>query len=350
MMPVRPLVFLIFAFAILAALPATAQISLPPTAGQLLLRLNPSNPEPGSNVRVTLSSLSFDLSEAGIAWYVDEQIVAGGRGVTAADVRVGASGEATHVAAYVVANGAAIGSAEVYIRPAEVDILWESDAYTPLLYPGKKLASSGSTIRVEAIARLRDAAGTAVRRGDIIYTWHRNGALIKSASGRGKSSASFPAPQLFGTDTIAVEASTLDGTMSAGAIIRIPSIDSSVVLYQDHPLFGVLYNSALSRSATFPDVEITLAAVPYFAPNIFSPRDGVLTYEWRVNGTSVPTDATHPDRLTINAENSSGRARLELLVSHLTDIVMSAGGRWDILLNSGLGGTGVDPFAPKTSI
>lgn len=349
-MALRPLVLTLFVVALTCAPHASAQIVFPPTAGPLLLRLNRDYPEPGAVVRVTLSSLTFNLSEADIAWYVDDQFLAADRGLTEVDVSLAAGGAATHIAAYAVAGGEAIGSADVYIRPAEMDLLWEADSFTPPLYRGKKLASSGSTIHAEARARLKNPDGGAIEARNIVYTWHRNGTLIHSASGRGKTSATFPSPQLFDTDTISVEVVSLDGSVGASASARIPSIDSLVVLYQDHPLFGVLYNAALHSSMTFPDTEVTFAAIPYFAPNIFGPSDRALTYAWRVNGASVPSSLARPDQLTINAENSSGRARVDLEISHLFDIVMSAGGRWDILLNAGLGGTGGDPFTPKTSL
>lgn len=340
----------LFALAITFALPASAQMSLSPFAGQLLLRINPSNPEPNSHVSVTLSSLAFDLSEADIAWYVNEKRIAEDQGLTEVDVVVGAPGSITHVAAYVTENGTSIGSADVYLNPAEVDILWESDSFTPPLYKGKKLASPGSSIRAEAHALLRDAKGNEVESKNIVYTWRRNNALVESVSGRGKFTAIFPAPLLFDTDMISVEAVSIDSTSRAENSTRIPSVDPFVILYQDHPLFGIQFNAGHGRSATLPDVEATFAAIPYFAPDISAATDEALIYEWRVNGASVPADPAAPDRLTVNAANSSGLASIELSVSHLTDIFMSAKGRWDILLNAGLGGTGSDPFAPETSL
>ncbi len=349
-MALRSFVFVMFALALMVALPANAQINLPPTTGPLLLRISPSNPEPGSLVRITLSSLTYDLSQSDIAWYADDRLVAQGPGLITTDVTLGASGTATHVVTHVTENDTNIGSAEVYLNPAEIDLLWESDSYTPPLYKGKKLASPGSTIHAEAYARLRDVDGNLIQPKDLIYAWRRNDTPVKSASGRGKFQAAFPAPLLFDTDTISVEAVSQDGIARAESSARIPSVDPFVLLYQDHPLFGILFNAGLGRSTTLPDVEAAFAAIPYFAPKISNPDDRVLVYEWRVNGVVIPADPASPHRLTINAENSSGLARIELLVSHLADIFMSAKGRWDILLNAGLGGTGIDPFAPNTSL
>ena len=339
----------VFTAALALAAQVSAQIGLP--AATLLLRINPSSPELRELVEVTLTSHTLDLTNTRILWYVDEKIVEDGVGLVSIRTNVGTGRTTTHVIAAVMDGSEIAAQTDAYIQPAEVDLLWESDSFVPPLYQGKRLASPNSVVYAEAHARLTDGAGTIIPPARLTYTWRKNGAVVTGASGQGKFKASFPAPLLFGTDTITVLAASFDGRVQAEKSISIPSVDPVAILYQDHPLFGVLYHAALARSSTLPDSEITIAGIPLFASGIHTPSDSSLQYQWRVNGKTITADPKTPHRLTINADNSSGLANIELTISSLTDIILHATGRWSMLLNAGFGSTGANnPFAPDTSI
>lgn len=331
-----------FALLLLFAAPVYAQYILPPSADPILFKLSPSNPEPGSIVHIFANSLTFDLKKTHVTWYVNDALLLEGDGLTEVDVTLGSTGSATHVIALAEKDGETLASAEVFMRPAEVDLLWEANSYVPPFYKGKHLASPNSVVRAEAYARLRDQEGNLILPSEIEYTWHRNGALLASQSGRGKSYASFPAPLLFGSDTISVEVTSIDESVSASATTIIPSVDPFVVLYQEHPLFGIFYHAAVARAAFLPDVEATFVAIPYFASSITSHSDARLLYAWRVNDRPITVDGAEPHRLTINAENSTGEAHVEVAVSHLTNYFMDARGAWDIAFDRIPGG---DPFS-----
>jgi hypothetical protein len=216
--------------------------------------------------------------------------------------------------------------------------MWESTSFVPPFYKGRRLPSSGSSVRVEAIPQLLRLNGALIPSRDIVFTWSKNGNVIPSASGRGKSTATFSGPELFGTDRISVEAVSVDSELVAAAELLIPSTSPFVLLYQDHPLFGRLYHRAIVADATLPDAEASFLAVPYFA-GISDERDSRLTYAWRVNRVPIKEDEKNPARLTINAENSDGSARVELVIQHSNDLTMNARGLWRLLFNGNLGGT-----------
>jgi hypothetical protein len=275
------------------------------------------------------------LDRAAIAWYVNGTLVAEGEGVKTALAETGALGTRTVVTVEATIDGALLTATRA-ITPAEVDVLWEGTSYTPPLYKGRTLATFGSGVRVEALPRLVRLDGTSVPARDIVFSWRKNGVVLTDVSGRGKSSLVLGGPELFGADTISVEAASLDQTLIASAETIVPSTNPFVLLYEDHPLFGVTYHRALDPETTFSDVEATLVAAPYFAA-VRSPNDPRLSYEWRVNGATISPDEKEPSRITINAGNSDGRARLELSVTHALDFLMDAKGLWRLVFGKSLG-------------
>lgn len=329
----------------LLALPADAQILsvFSEARDRLTIDVTPEFPGAGETIFFTVRGLSTDLDRADIAWYVDNRLIATGSGVISANATLGPLGSRARISVSVTSEEGSVLEAERTLRPAEVDLLWEGNSYVPPFYAGKRLASPDGTVRAEAIPRLRRENGTSVADTDIIYTWRRNDGIVAEASGRGKSSALFSSPELFGNDTIEVEAASLDGSLIARSSVRIPSIDPFVMLYVDHPLFGMLYHASVGASQTLSDIEATFAAVPYFAP-VDSPNDSRLAYAWRVNGDPIAADPKDPSRLTMNAKGSNGEARVELSLTHATSYIMRATGVWNIVLNSGLGGAGIDLF------
>ncbi len=333
-----------FFFTLLLLLPTLSHAQL---QDRLTIEMQPAFPESFTPLSLNVRSISLDLSRAKISWYVNNALILEGEGETSASATTGALGTKTTITVEAAGEDGEFLSATRTIRPAEVDLVWESDSYVPPFYRGKRLASSGSTVFVEAIPQLVNANGALVPNRDIIYTWRKNDSVVTSVSGRGKSSATFQGPELFGTDTISVEAATVDGTMIAASTILIQSTEPFLSLYENHPLFGILFHRAIPEELDFSDSEVTLVAAPYFA-GARSADDSRLSYAWRVNRAIIAADKERPSHITLSADGSDGVARVELSVTHATDYVMDARGLWRLVLNGGLGSTANDLFgAPQ---
>ena len=343
-MQVRSTLFLLLILAF-AALPVRAQVTAPNTDGRIVISMTPESPLPGVYVRLSAASATIDLQKSDVTWYADTAVIAQGTGVTEAAVSAGPAGGVVDIVVIALAADGTTASGEAFIRPTEVGIIWESDSYTPPFYRGRALPSAGTRVRAQAIARFKLPGGGPVPESDITYTWRRNGSVIATASGRGRSFAVFPAPTLFGTDAIEVEAVSADGTLSGKARVNIPSVEPVLVLYEDHPVFGIFYHKAFGQTTTVKDAEVTFAAIPYFA-EAGSPDDPQLVYGWRVNGQSVAADYARPSEITINSDKSNGTAALALSLTRLRNWYMKAEGEWNLLFpNAGGGGSAaVDPF------
>ena len=353
-MKVRSRICLILVVMIFSAHGAYAQSTYPSDVGSLsrgaqaggvTIAISPEHPTPGSFVHLLAASFSADLDRSDIVWLANNKAMAQGPGLKEADVVAGPLGSATDIT--VIANGqnGNVASGEVHIRPTELDLLWESDSYVHPFYRGRTVPSAGTSLRLQAIPRFKLPGGQQMPERDLIFTWRRNGSVVQSASGRGRSSAILPSPVLFGTDTITVNAESLDGSLSGEASVQIPSTEPILELYMDHPLLGVMYHQALLPQTSIADSEMTFVAVPYFA-QIQNPDDPRLAYVWRVNGNDIETDLTRPSELTINADKSNGLALIELALGHTGNLLMRSGGKWGVLFSSG--GGNADPFGAAT--
>jgi len=337
----------LFFLLVLLAFPASlihAQIATPGGDGRIVISMTPENPLPGGYVHLSAASPLADLGQSDVTWYADQKLIAQGPGLTETAVSAGTLGTSVDIVVIAQAADGTVASGEAFIRPTEIDLVWESDSYTPPFYRGGALPSAGTTIRAQAIADLRLPNGTSVPESNITYTWRRNGSVIQNASGRGRSFGIFPAPTLFATDVIEVNATSADGTLSGTASVNIPSVEPVLALYEDNPIFGILYNKTFGQATTVKDAEMTFAAVPYFA-QADSPDDPQLAYNWRVNGQYVPADAAKPSEITINSDKSTGNADLALSLTRMRNWYMKADAEWKISFPNGSSGTtGANPF------
>jgi len=300
------------------------------------ISLTPAHPSPGEIVRLEVSSALLDLQIGEIIWYANEKEIARGPGKTTIELTAPALGAQTRVRALYIEEGFERAKADSTIRPVEIDLLWESDSYTPPWYKGRALPSAGTNVRLEAIPRFVRTDGTRVNSADIIFTWKRNGYAIPGTSGRSRSKVLIESPALFATDDISVEARSADGVFAGEASVRIPSSEPVLSLYENHPLFGVLHHNALSAANQLEEEEISFTAIPYFA-DATSPRDQALVYEWRVSTNVIPNDPAQPNEITINAEGSSGNAQIDLSLSHATNFFMQVAEMWNVILGAGEG-------------
>ncbi|OGG48773.1 hypothetical protein A2704_03590 [Candidatus Kaiserbacteria bacterium RIFCSPHIGHO2_01_FULL_54_36b] len=320
---------------------AHAQFGLSGSDSALSITFSPTTPSAGDTVRLTVQSPLFEMPESIIVWRANGAVIAEGRGVDSASVEVGAVGTETRISVTVTQADGASASTQATIIPAELDLLVDSDSYTPPFYRGRPQAGAGTNIRLQAVPRFR-RAGTTFPASELVYTWRRNGEILGSFSGRGKSTAILPMAHLFGTDTISVEARSADGAISHTTSLSFSAAEPILTLYEDHPLYGILFHRALGASTFIPETEMTFAAVPFFAQALhaYDPR---LNFAWRVNTAEIPTKRTEPNKLTINAENSSGVAFIELGITHATNYYLDAKGAWNVTFSSGAGG-GTDLF------
>lgn len=303
----------------------------------------PQYPAAGEEVSLSISSYGVNLDRSAIVWFADGKEIA--RNTTEVKVTAGKLGSVMNVTVVAEEPDGLIGSGSARIRPTEVDLIWSSDSYAPPYFKGKRLAGSSARIRAEAIVRFVRPDGTTISSSDIIYTWNRGSARI--LSGRGRSWVELAGPALFSSEEITIHAQSIDGTYLGRASVRISGVDPTIELYENHPLFGVLYHRALTGSVATAEKEQKVTAVPYFA-HISSPSDAALSYRWNIAGLAVKPDPDEPQTVSITTNGYAGPAGIQLDLTSVDDLFLKARGTWELVFSESVlfsGADSNDPFA-----
>lgn len=330
-------------FIVCAPLAHAQEFDIPNAQSAAVITMEPAYPSPKATVRLMLKSPLYDVENAYISWRIDGAPYADGDGLSSITIALGDTGESVDISATMTSGGNEV-LAFTTITPARVDLLWESNGYTPAFYKGRALASAGSKITLVALPTFIQN-GVTLAAKDLVYTWRRNDVVLGSLSGRGKSSIVTDAPLLFGVDTLSAEVRTVDGTIVAQSQVQVASEESPIRMYQDHPLFGVFFHKSLGATTFIPETEMSFIAVPFFAP-VSNENDARLVYEWRVNRGVVEPSVRTPSRITINAEGSDGRALIQLALSHVTNFFFGADKSWQVTFSQAgaSGGGDTNPF------
>lgn len=326
---------------VLMPVPAYAQLSLTGLERELTLTLTPEYPSVGEKVNLSISSFGIDLARSKVTWYANGKMFTEGAGITEATLASGGLGSETIVTVVAEENSGIVGSARAVIRPTEVDLIWNADSYVPPFYGGRALPGTNASIRVQALTRFKKANGTFVPDADIIYSWYKGSEHV--LTGRGKSTAVFAGPTLFDEEEISVTAESADSIYRGRAAARIQSVDPSLELYENHPLFGVLYHRAFVGSVLTLESEQLVTAVPYSAHTALS-RGPDLVYEWNVNGKNIEPDPKRIDTLSITASGYTGPATIRATLTSATDWFLRAQGSWELVFSENASIFNSNPF------
>lgn len=287
--------------------------------GDFSLEINPENPGPNEKVSAKLITYSFDANRAAISWILNGEKKLSGIGETKFNFTTGNAGsKITLVVSVKTDNGISMEKTLTF-RPADVDLLWEAETYVPPTFKGKAIPTSESRIKVTALPHIV-VDGAEVSSSNLIFDWERNFSNVQGASGYGKNSFSFRSAEIFGEDNISVTVSTYGRSITAQNRIRIKIGEPKILFYENKPMEGVLYNSALNGEFQLSGNEISVKAEPFF----FSKRNmGSLNYEWTMNGEKIFSDEA-PNIVTLRAGSGSGSTNIGLRINNPINILQFA--------------------------
>ena len=333
--------YFVFFVALLLASPVYADSALL-DGPSLVVAVSPQYPKPGEMVSLTVQSPVLDLSTRTIWWKNGNTVVSSGEGEATYTFTASDSGQETDIS---VAVEGVSDVPTVTIIPLTVDLMWESDSYTPGLYQGRHLPSQGSVITLQALPHIRKA-GNEIPVSQLIFTWIASGKTILSK--KGADSITLPVAAFSQASTVQVSVTTSDKTLGADRTTTIQTIAPILRLYTEHPLYGTMYHNALSTQTEISDTEMSFNAIPYFAA-VSGANDKLFSYMWRVNQAAVDANDTRPNTLTINAGAAGGVAQVDLSLTHKKNFQLDAHGTWNINFGSIAGSItpGSDPFTGK---
>lgn len=247
----------------------------------LSISINPDYPRPYQIVTVTPQSSLIDLAASKITFTVNGKVVQQGTGGESANVAVGGPGSITTITVTAVNNGQTY-TKSLSIHPADVALIVEPTSTIHPFYEGASLIGSEGRVRIIAVPDLRTSAGTQISAANLVYTWKNGGQILESASGIGKTVLSATAPVRYRDTTITLTVSSQDSSVVGQASVLISPRDPLIRIYENDPLLGPRYDTALPASVALNDTEATYRAVPYYfttAP----------TLTWEMNGTPSQT-------------------------------------------------------------
>ncbi|MEX0919413.1 MAG: hypothetical protein WDZ64_01530 [Parcubacteria group bacterium] len=184
------------------------------------------------------------------------------------------------------------------INAQSVDLLSHGNTYTPPFYKGATLWSNQSEINFVAIPQ---GLGSSA---NLNYRWTRNGTVLGEVSGLGRSSLSFFDTVFSKPQTVGVEIVSSTGDELASAIVTVVPISPRILIYENSPLYGILFHREVGREYQIREGELTLEAIPLFFTTDRK-RDGLVSYEWKASGTEINRNASATYRAPSDAVGSS---------------------------------------------
>jgi len=159
------------------------------------------------------------------------------------------------------------------IHAQSVDILWQGKGYTPPFFQGHTLWSKQSQIVFLAVPQ---GLGDPTK---LDYLWSKNGTVLGNISGVGKNSLKFVDTPFSKPITIKVEIVEGEETFLADASVTLTPTLPYLSIYEESPLYGVMFNREINAGFAMSGEEITFASFPMFF-NAQTREDSNLLYKW----------------------------------------------------------------------
>ncbi len=299
----------------LLAVPAPTFAQVGSLGTELSLSISPAHPHAGEAITASVESYNIDLNRADVRWFVNDRMTANGVGLKHLQTSVGTSGELTSIRVVAIGEDGRTYSADLSIRPAEVNLLWQAQSYTPPFYKGKALMPYQGTVLVAAIPSF-NRGNTVLSTQSLIYTWKEGDNVIGDSSGKGKNLFVFRGSVPLRTKTISVTVESPDHTMIADASIEVTPVAPRLLFYENHPRYGLLTGKALlGRFSLFED-EVHLSALPYYFETSTKINKG-LVFEWQMN--YQPLESERGSSIALRRTSSAGGSNNLFLEAHSAD-------------------------------
>ena len=256
------------------AAPAFAQVG--GSSDTLTISINPEFPRPYQTVTVTPGSTLIDLSSSQVTISVNGSVVQKGSGAAPVQIQAGAAGARSSITVTAVTSDGQTYSKNLTFSPADVSLIVEPISTAHPFYRGGSLVASKGLVRLIAVPDLRTSSGASIAASSLVYTWKNGNQILESDSGIGKSVLTATAPVQFRNTTISVTVATKDSSVVGQASAIIAPVDPIARIYQNDPLLGPLFNTALPATIAMSDAEDTFRGVPYYFT-------GTPSLAWTVN-------------------------------------------------------------------
>jgi hypothetical protein len=273
--------------------------------------VSPETPGPNQVTNIEIEGVGQFLGDSQITWQENGQTISSANNQESFSFTTGGIGTGTRIDVTIVSATQGTISREFVFYPSVINLVWEADTYTPLLYQGKALYSAGSGLKVVAFPTVM-LGGALIPAAKLSYQWSDNDTPNTAASGLGRNVFSFQGDQLQSGEDVSV--TVYSGTTAVGkGEITIPVSSPQIILYAEDPLRGELLGSGFQGSATLGQTETTFKAEPYFFSNS-SVQNNSLVYNWTLDSQETTGPNAAQGELTLR-QTGSGSGSADLGVS-----------------------------------
>jgi len=297
-------------------MPAFAQtnMSVDKLQETLSVTTTPEIPTAFESVTIGIESFAHDLNSSNIEWYLNKKLILRGVGRKTFTFTTGDIGTNSEVIVSISPKNGGAFEKKFAFRPAGVNLLWQANTHTHPFYKGKAQFTDQSMVTVTAIPDFVNAQGKRILPEALIYTWTQNETIRGSFSGYGKNVYRFNGSVLGIDEEISLDVTTSDKTLRAKKTITLQSTRPKVVLYENHPLFGYLFNNAITGPYALKEKEVSFVVVPYFIGSQSNSLD-IVDFQWFVNGSRVEKNEKNIITLR-NDANISGTSILKIFAQN----------------------------------
>lgn len=237
------------------------------------------NPKPGENIEVSIESYLFDLNSSSIVWMVNGKIHAKGIGLKKIDIIAPKIGIKTNVSVDIKgADGRDVKKA-ITLTSSSIDIIWESNGYTPPFFKGKMPFSYQNSIKLIAIPHIAKNSTSEADPKTLIYEWKLGGKYIENGQGYGKQTVTIQTNEIPKPLDITVSVTNREQTQHTVGSITLEPSAPSLQFYEEDSLYGILFNKSLSDSVDLKNSEMKILAIPYG----FNMNNQDISYTWMIN-------------------------------------------------------------------
>ncbi len=293
---------------------------IPQIEEQVKITIDPIIPKPGDQVTITIEDYGIDLDRATVTWALNGKNIKAGVGVKSFILNAGPVGTVSNIVITVAPINGPSYSRTVKIAPADVDLIWEANSYVPPFYKGKALDTFGDDVKIVAIPTLV-SNNKKMDPSQAVYTWKLNYEVQGDQSGTGVNYYDLPGKILPTPDNISVTvAAGQDRSITASKYEDVTAGTPGLDFYENNPIYGILFNRALSGTYNLNQDEVKIAAYPYFFGTKMK-NDTDLTYTWNLNNTSINVPANQNEVTFRNANKQKGLATIQLRVNSASKLL-----------------------------
>lgn len=290
---------------------------------QISIDISPENPRPGESVTITASAYGgVDMNTSNINWLVDGVSTLRGVGKKSFTFTA-ASGKRTTVDLRIQPQYGPTIARTFKFNPSAVDILWQADTYTPPFYKGKALYTPQADVQFVSMPDITRRNGSKLQPNNSVYKWELDYTADAANSGYGVNSYKYSGSILGKPTTVNVTAYDPSDSSSVGVgTLELENIQPIVLLYETHPTYGTLFNTAAIGAFNFGSDDIELGAYPYFYS---ASRKNNPKYTWKINGAPITGLSDRQDFIVLQKlSKEEGQSTISVDVSNGDKVLQQA--------------------------